>query len=53
MIQAAFIISIALLSFVDDADQLLVERVHVRRRASGLDEVSVVSLALAAQPMGH
>jgi hypothetical protein len=53
MIQAAFIFSIALLSFVDDADQLLVERVHVRRRASRLDEVSVVSLALAAQPMGH
>jgi hypothetical protein len=30
MIQAAFIFSIALLSFVDDADQLL-ERVNLRR----------------------
>jgi hypothetical protein len=52
MIQAAFIFSIARLSFVDDADQLL-ERVNVRRRARRLDEVSVVSLAPAAQPMGH
>jgi hypothetical protein len=52
MIQAAFIFSIALLSFADDADQLL-DWVKVRRRASRLDEVSVVSLASAAQPMGH
>jgi hypothetical protein len=52
MIQAAFIFSIALLSFADDADQLL-DWVKVRRRASRLDEVSVVSLAPAAQPMGY
>jgi hypothetical protein len=52
MIQAEFIFRIALLSFADDADQLL-ERVNVRRRASRLDEVSVVSLAPGAQPMGH
>jgi hypothetical protein len=52
MIQAAFIFSIALLSFVDDADQLL-DWVNIRRRASRLGEVSVVSLAPAAQPMGR
>jgi len=52
MIQAEFIFSIALLSFADDADQLL-DWVNVRRRASRLDEVSVVSLASAAQPMGY
>jgi|HubBroStandDraft_3_1064219.scaffolds.fasta_scaffold433243_2 hypothetical protein len=51
MIQAEFIFSIALLSFADDADQLL-DWVNFRRRASRLDEVSVVSLAPAAQPMG-
>ena len=51
MIQAAFIFSIALLSFADDADQLL-DWVKVRRRANRLDEVSVVSLAPAAQPCG-
>jgi hypothetical protein len=49
MIQAEFIFSIALLRLADDADQLL----DVRRRASRLDEVSVISLAPAAQPMGH
>jgi hypothetical protein len=52
MIQAEFIFSIALLSFTDDADQRL-ERVEVRRWASRLGEVSVVSLAPVAQPMGH
>jgi hypothetical protein len=52
MIQAEFIFSIALLSFADDADQLL-DWVNVRRRASRFDKVSVVSLAPAAQPMGH
>jgi hypothetical protein len=39
MIQAAFIFSIALLSFVDDGDQLL-ERIKVRRRASRFNELS-------------
>jgi hypothetical protein len=52
MIQAEFIFSIALLSFADVSDQVL-ERVNVRRRASRLDEVTVVSLAPTAQPMGH
>jgi hypothetical protein len=52
MIQAAFIFSIALLSFADDADQLL-DWVKVRRRANRVDEVSVVSLAPAAQPVGY
>jgi hypothetical protein len=44
MIQAEFIFSIALLSFADDADQLL-DWVNVRRRPSRLDEVCVISLA--------
>jgi len=52
MIQAAFIFGITFLSFADDADQLL-DWVNVRRRASRFNEVSVVSLAPAAQPMAH
>jgi hypothetical protein len=39
----AFVFGIALLRFVDDADQLL-EQVDVRQRPSLLDEVSIVSL---------
>jgi hypothetical protein len=39
----AFVFGIALLSFIDNAEQL-VERVNVRQRVSSLDEVSIVGM---------
>ena len=50
MIQPAFVFGIALLSFIDNADQLL-ERVDVRQRPSRLYEVSIVPPAPAASPV--
>ena len=52
MIQAAFIFGIALLCFIEDADQLL-ERINIGHGLSPLDEVSIVSIAPTAQPSQH
>ena len=49
MIEPAFVLSIAFLSFADDAGEFF-DRVNVRRRRGAFDMVLVVPLAPAAQP---
>jgi hypothetical protein len=51
-LKAAFIRGVAILSFADEAVQLL-DRIEVRQRSRRLDEVSVVALAPTAKPPHH